>query len=478
MTEARSEPSMPVPVIVHGHLYQPPREDPWTGETALEPTAAPHHDWNERITHECYRPNTHAEVHRSDGAVVVRNNYEHISFNVAPTLTAWFERHEPALLAALVRADAVQLARTGHGAAIAHPYVHAILPLCNEDDRRTLVRWGVQEFRFRFGRAPVGMWMPETALDLASLDTLAAHGIEFTLVAPYQVLTDTRGAPVRVALPSGRTIVLLPYDGALSSLVAFGGGLHDGVRLAEQVVAASTGRVTTGVVTDMESYGHHHEFGEMALAVALERVGATSEVAVTNAAGAIATTPAQRGVAVAPSAWSCAHGIERWRSDCGCRSAGAAPHDQGWRAPLRTALDRLRDTVRQVPALASDLRDAAGARDDYVDVLLDRSAWAAFCESHVAGSPERALLWLELQRHLLFMYSSCGWFFDDAAGHETVIVLRHARRAAELVVELGGPDLDGLMADSLAPMFSDKYGIDGRAIWHDLAVRDAPRLDS
>ncbi len=463
------------PVVVHGHLYQPPREDPWSGETAAEPTAAPYHDWNERITAECYRPNAHAELHTADGATT-RDNYEYLSFNIAPTLSSWLADHDPELLASLVRADRAQLTRTGHGAAIAHPYVHAILPLCNVDDRRTIVHWGIEEFRFRFGRAPVGMWMPETALDLASLDVLAAHGIEFTVVAPYQVLSDTRGAPVRIALPSGRTIVLLPYDGALSSLVAFGGGLHDGARFADQVLESSDGRATTAIVTDMESYGHHHQFGEMALAVAFARFDADPRVEVTNAAAVAATTPLVDGVAVAPSAWSCAHGIERWRSDCGCRSAGDTPHGQRWRAPLRTALDRLRDAVRQLPGLGSDLRDPGATRDAYVDVLLDRAAWAEFRRTHVAGSAERAHAWLEMQRHLLFMYSSCGWFFDDAAGHETLIVLRHARRAVELVVELGGPNFDDLMADSLAPMYSDKYGMDGRAIWREFAVRDAPVL--
>ena len=461
------------PIVIHGHLYQPPREDPWTGATMPEPSAAPFHDWNARITDECYRPNTRAEVHHDDGTTTTRDNYGLVSFNLAPTLSAWFAEHEPDLLAGIVRADRAQIARTGHGGAIAHPYVHAILPLCNDDDRRTIVRWGVEEFRFRFGREPEGMWMPETALDLASLEALAEHGIRFTIVAPYQVLSEDHGAPVRVALPSGRTIVLLPYHGALSSLVAFGGGLHDGVRLADEISAGAADRVSTAVVTDMESYGHHHRFGEMALAVAFERLADAPDLAVTNAAAAVAGTPAVEGMAVAPTAWSCAHGIERWKSDCGCRFTGETAHGQRWRAPLRTAFDRLRDAVRQLPELRADLGDPTAARDAYVEVLLDRAAWPAFMRTHVVGSAERARRWLELQRHLLFMYSSCGWFFDDAAGHETLIVLRHALRAVEIVLELGGPDLDPMMSDALAPMFSDKYGIDGRAIWAELSVRDA-----
>jgi alpha-amylase/alpha-mannosidase (GH57 family) len=468
----------PIPVFVHGHLYQPPREDPWTGETALEPTAAPYHDWNARITAECYRPNAAAKVPAADGSVVAHDNYRKLSFNVAPTLSAWLDEHDPDLLATLVEADAEQVARVGHGGAIAHPYVHAILPLCNDDDRDTLVRWGIADFVARFGRRPAGMWLPETALDLASLETLAAHDIDFTVVAPYQVVSDVRGAPVRVALPSGRAITLLPYDGTLSSAVAFGGALHDGVGLAERIVGDSSTRVTTGIVTDMETYGHHHRFGEMGLAVALDRLDeATDSVHVTNAAAVVAATAAVDGIAVAPSAWSCAHGIERWQSDCGCRLGGEAPHGQRWRAPLRTALDRLRDAVRQMPSLASSLRDPAQARDAYVAVLFDREgrhgAWDRFGSEHVVGGiggERSARCWLELQRHLLFMYSSCGWFFDDAAGHETLIVLRHARRAIELVVELGGPDLDALVADSLAPMWSDVHGIDGRAVWYDLAV--------
>ncbi len=465
----------PVPVVVHGHLYQPPRDDPWTGRTAEEPTAAPYHDWNERITDECYRPNARAQVHAADGTIAEHNNYTTLSFNVAPTLAAWLDDHDPSLLAALRRADEAQMARTGHGGAIAHPYVHAILPLCSPADRSTLVLWGIVDFVARFGRAPLGMWLPETALDVASLETLAAHDIAFTIVAPYQVVADTAGVPVEVALPSGRSITLLPYDGDLSSYVAFGGALHNGVTFAERIIADAAPRATAAIVTDMESYGHHHRFGEMALAVAFDELAANEGVVVTNAAGAIALTPPVDGIAVAPSAWSCQHGVERWRSDCGCRAGAETPHGQRWRAPMRTALDRLRDAVVQLPALSSDLDDSVAARDAYATVLLDAATWPAFSARHVraAGDSDRARGWLELQRHLLFMYSSCGWFFDDAAGHEALISLRHARRAVEVVVELGGPDLDRVVGEALAPMHSDLYNLDGRAIWNDLTRRDS-----
>jgi alpha-amylase/alpha-mannosidase (GH57 family) len=466
-------------VVVHGHLYQPPREDPRTGTVPVEASAAPFHDWNERITDECYRANAHARL----GEASV-SNYERLSYNACPTLTTWFAEHAPDVLGALADADARQQARGQHGPALAAPWVHAILPLCSPADRATMVQWGIAEFTHRFGRTPDGMWLPETALDTATLVALADAGIGFTIVAPHQVAAHRHepgarwapgagdGRPLRVALPGGRAIVVLPYDGECSNDVAFNGALHDGVGFARRLVARAHERGVCTVVTDMESYGHHHRFGEMALAAAFEHLAADPSVEIVNAADAVARLPHGEGVVVAPSAWSCAHGVERWHSDCGCRAGAPTPHGQSWRAPLRSALDTLRDAVAQLPALASDLRDPARARDEYVAVLLDAEGHDEFVRRRAPGDAARARQWLQLQYHLLLMYSSCAWFFDDAAGHESLIVLRHAAAAIDLVADLGGPDLERAVVDRLAPMVSDVHAIGGAAIWHDL-VRSA-----
>jgi alpha-amylase/alpha-mannosidase (GH57 family) len=468
-------------VVFHGHLYQPPREDPWTGEVPVEASAAPYHDWNERITAECYRPNAHARLLGPGGGLLaVRNNYARVSFDLGPTLASWLEDHAADVYEALVAAD------HGRGLAIAHPWVHAILPLCNERDRRTLIRWGCDDYRRRFGREPEGMWLPETAADVATLEALADAGVRFTLLAPHQLTHARPGpdAPWRegvdprlphaIELPSGRSVVALSYAGGLSAAAAFEGLLHDGEAFAQRVlgaVAEGPEAGVTAVVIDFETYGHHHRGGEMALAKALAELDSAPGVSIVSAQAAIAALPWHEGRLREPSAWSCAHGVGRWREDCSCRIGPETPKGQAWRAPLRDGLDWLRDAAARAENLASALEDPWAARDAYGEVLTGVVPFEEWVPGRLAAGadPERAGLWLELQRHLLLMYSSCGWFFDDAAGHETVLVLRHAARALDLVAELGGPELeDGLVA-RLEPMASeDARYPDGRAIWRQL----------
>ncbi len=470
MSESSSKPTL---VAIHGHLYQPPREDPWTAAVPVEPSAAPFHDWNERITDECYRPNMQAQFGDER-----RNNYQRINFDIGPTLTAWMHNHAPDVLDGLVAADRLNHASTAHGPAVAHPWVHAILPLCSDADKMTLIHWGIAEFEHRFGRYPEGMWLPETAMDLATLRAMRDAGIRFTMAAPAQVMAqsdtngkwsapEAKGDPLRISLGEGRCIIVVPYHGPLSSSVAFGGALNDGVHFANAIEVEAVTSSCVIVATDMESYGHHHDFGEMALVSMLESLGRRATLRVATVAEIVAEIPAVDGVLALPSAWSCAHGIERWRSDCGCRSGGESAHNQVWRAPLRSALDALRDAVTQMTDLAADFVNVVSARNAYVDVLLNPARWTDFAAEHLvaAGDPQRAQTYLELQRHLLMMYSSCGWFFDDAAGHETLIVLRHARRAIELVGELGGVDCEPEFVQRLAPMYSDVYELDGREVW-------------
>lgn len=454
-------------VVVHGHFYQPPRENPWLELVEQQDSAWPAHDWNERITGECYGPNTAARVLDDEGRIAALvDNYAAMSFNVGPTLLAWMADHAPDVHAAIIASDAASIERFGgHGSAMAQVHNHAIMPLCNERDRRTQVRWGITDFRHRFGRDPEGMWLAETAADTASLEALAAEGIAFTVLSPYQAeatradgqdaWNDVTGGrvdptvPYRVDLPSGRSIAVYFYDGQVSQAVAFEGLLHSGERFAARLLGAfpdREGPALVNIATDGESYGHHHRQGEMALATALQRVDATDGVRLTNYAEHLALHPPRHEARIIEgSSWSCAHGVERWRSDCGCTNGETGGH-QAWRAPLRDALDWLRDQLEghYVEHAGRYLTDPWAARDDYHEVVLDRDGQLAdFLARHAVrelDAHERTvtLRMLELQRHLLLMYTSCGWFFDELSRIETVQVLAYAARAVQLAeVTLG-----------------------------------------
>jgi alpha-amylase/alpha-mannosidase (GH57 family) len=449
-------------VCVHGHFYQPPREHPWLEVVQLTDAAYPFHDWNERITAECYEPNTRARILDGQGRITrIVNNYARISYNVGPTLLAWLQDAHPATYRGILDADRRSMARFGgHGSAMAQVYNHMIMPLANARDQRTQVRWGVRDFTHRFGRAPVGMWLAETAVDEATLELLAEHDIRFTVLSPYQAARtrplgeaawhDVHGArvdptmPYLVSLPSGRTIVVFFYDGPISRAVAFEGLLDSGPRFERRLLEGFNDRPRPQLVTiatDGESYGHHHRHGEMALADALQRLARRDDVRVTNYAQFLASFPPTHEAQIVPnSSWSCAHGVERWRSDCGCTTGTPGRH-QRWRAPLRDALDLLRDE------LASRFEDAAGdlltspwdARDDYIEVVLDRNperieAFLATHARHALSDDERrrAIQLLEAQRHAMLMYTSCGWFFDEISRPEPLQVLRYAARAIQL----------------------------------------------
>jgi hypothetical protein len=452
-------------VVIHAHFYQPPRDNPWLDEIEAEPGAAPFHDWNQRIDRECYRAVVAARVMGAHGRIAhVLNTLEWMSFNVGPTLFEWMERHAPDTYAQMLSADRASLKRLGHGNAIAQPYHHVILPLASRRDKRTEVRWGKADFVRRFGREPEGMWLPETALDDETLDVLAEQGIRFTVVAPTQLKScPPNGAAGRYVTSNGREIALFPYHGDISHGIAFGGlvrdaedWLHaiwnvphtpaaDATRSRKGAKAGSAGALLVSAATDGETYGHHHKFAEMALAAVIERSrgrGATVE----NYASFLARHPAEVDVhIVEPSAWSCAHGVERWRSDCSCRIDGHHNPSQAWRTPLREGLTRLADALhttyeREAAALFDDpweARDAWGAAvsagtPDARGHFLDR--WL------VSGSGDderrsRALELLEMERDALRMFTSCAWFFDDIGGIEPRQVLRYAARALQAAPE-------------------------------------------
>lgn len=431
-------------VVIHGHFYQPPREDPWTGVVELEPTAAPFHDWNQRIESECYAPVANARVLGADGSVEFYDNlYAELSFNVGPTLFEWMESSAPETYASILEADAISVRRLGHGNAIAMPYHHAILPLASRRDKVTEVRWGIADFKRRFGRDPKGMWLPETAVDEETLDVMAEAGILFTILAPHQVETPpVDGMPLRYVTTSGDEIALFIYDGRLSGDMAFGPLLRSGAVLANRLDPAEPdGFVLKSAAMDGETFGHHQKFGEMGLARAFRIIGEREDVQLENFASFLANNPPEAdAVLVAPSSWSCPHGVERWRADCGCKLSPEVNTSQAWRKPLREAFDWLADELHEIfEKEGKDLFviDPWKIRDLAGDMIGSSEAAAL---SFVANSItrrdgariERAAELLEMEHGALRMFTSCAWFFDDVARIETIQVLRYAAFAIEL----------------------------------------------
>lgn len=459
-------------IVVHGHFYQPPREDPWFDEVSREPTAAPFHDWNERIEHECYGPIVAARplepdgpsTNPSAGSVTGRatrpvNALASISFDVGPTLLDWLERHAHATYEAMLEADrASRRARSGHGNAIAAPYHHVILPLASRRDKRTEVRWGIADFQRRFGRDPMGMWLPETAVDDETLDVLAAEGIAFTILASHQVVRPpANGLPGLYRTGGGRSIALFLYDGDTSHDIAFGPLIGDATLWAERMTArrappGETGPHLLTVATDGETYGHHHRGGERTLATVLADLQLREEVLLENPASFLVRhAPREEVELVAPSSWSCPHGVERWRADCGCRMAPERQSQQRWRAPLRDALEWLAVELnrRFEHEGSSVFGDPWRARDAYgAFVGSGEGERGSFVRHAIAGRPAdavRALELLEMERNCLRMFTSCGWFFDDLGGLEGTQVLRYAARAIDLAGRDGDQLEEGLL---------------------------------
>jgi alpha-amylase/alpha-mannosidase (GH57 family) len=461
-------------ICIHGHFYQPPRENAWLEEIETQDSARPYHDWNERVAAECYGPNSASRILDREGKIAaIVNNYSRISFNFGPTLLLWMKDHDPEVYGSILRADKESVARfSGHGGAIAQCFNHMIMPLCNARDKRTQVAWGIRDFERRFGRKPEGMWLPETAADSGTLDIMAAQGIKFTILSPRQAAAvrpkgekewrelqdaglDPR-KPYSCPLPSGRTIALFFYDGPVAHDVAFGGLLKDGETFARRLLGAfadqDDGAQLVHIATDGETYGHHSRFGDMALAYCLNRVESAGEAQLTVYGEHLEKNPPVDEVRIVEnSSWSCPHGVERWRSDCGCNTGAHPGWSQAWRAPLREAMDWLRDALEGLyeKEMANLVRDPWQAREDYIDVVLDRSAdnINAFLSRQssrklAAEEVSRALRLLEMQRNALLMFTSCGWFFDDISGIESVQVLQYAARAMQLAREVGGGGLE------------------------------------
>ncbi|MFL6248423.1 MAG: DUF3536 domain-containing protein [Thermoanaerobaculia bacterium] len=459
-------------ITIHGHFYQPPRENPWLEAVETQDSAFPWHDWNARITAECYEPNATARVlDAHDRILRIVNNYSAISFNFGPTLLSWLESCAPDTYAAILEADRISRDRySGHGNAIAQAYNHVILPLANDRDKATQVHWGIRDFEHRFGRKPEGMWLPETAVDVASLEALAAAGIAFTILEPHQAdgaIDPTM--PYVCRLPSGRSINIFFYDGPISRAVAFEQLLARGENLAHRLAGAFNDTrehpQLVNIATDGETYGHHHRFGEMALAYALQLIEDQPLAKLTNYGEHLETHPPTAEVRIVENtSWSCSHGVERWRSDCGCNAGGGAGWTQQWRTPLRAALEWLRDETDAIFARngARLLRDPWLAREDYIDVILDRSdeSVARFLAKHAVDGENASpiLELLEMQRNSMLMFTSCGWFFSDLSGIETVQVLHYAGRVVQLAERISGQSLEADFLTRLEPAHSNVLG--------------------
>ena len=468
-------------ICIHGHFYQPPRENPSLEAVELQDSAYPYHDWNQRVTAECYAPNAVSRVLDTENRIrKLINNYSQISFNFGPTLLSWLKTEAPRVYEAILEADRMSQERfSGHGSAMAQGYNHMIMPLANRRDKVTQVKWGIRDFESRFGRKPEGMWLPETAVDTETLEVLAENGITFTILAPRQAKRvrllrktewqDVNGGKVDpsrayvATLPSKKKMNLFFYDGPISQSVAFEGLLNDGKRFAERLHSGFSetrkGPQLVHIATDGESYGHHHHFGEMALSYALHHIGESRLAKLTNYGEFLEKHPPKYAVEIVDnSSWSCVHGVERWRSNCGCNCGGHA-WNQEWRAPLRAALDWLRDLLAPIfeKRLGELVKDHWEARNDYIRVVLDRSeaSRASFFTDHALrelGEHEQvlALRLLEMQRHALLMYTSCGWFFDELSGLETVQVIHYAARAIQLAEQCCGEALEAEFLQHLA----------------------------
>jgi len=458
-------------LIIHGHFYQPPRENPWSGKVETEPGAAPFHDWNERIYCECYQPNTSVPiVDQETGGEISANNYAQISFNFGPTLLAWLEQNHPDTYAGIIQSDRESAPqRGGHGNAIAQAYGHAILPLCNERDLRTQIRWGVADFRYRFEREPEAMWLPETACNDDVMSALIDEGLRFVILAPRQAgrmraagEKDWRASEVDNSVAyryshrdgSGRSIAVFFYDGATSQAIAFEGVLRSSQELVDRFERAAGGtNDLVSIATDGETYGHHFKFGEICLAHALTVAAPARGFHITNYGEYLDTHPSAVEVEInngpegTGTSWSCAHGVARWIRDCGCHTGGEAGWNQAWRLPLRNALDFLRDeNAAHFEATRGRLfLDPWQARDESIALVLDQyHSREEFVDEYAgrrlsADEQWQALTFLETQRMALLMYTSCGWFFNDVSGIETIQILKYAGRAIDLMEQLGLP---------------------------------------
>jgi alpha-amylase/alpha-mannosidase (GH57 family) len=542
-------------VAIHGHFYQPPRENPYLNAIERQDSASPFHDWNQRIHSECYRPNAFARIVSNEGKLIrIVNNYEYLSFNIGSTLLSWLEQYDPEVYQRIIDADRLSAARlNGHGNAIAQVYNHIIMPLANWRDKLTQIRWGKEDFKSRFGRDPEGMWLAETAVDYETLEALVMEGIKFIVLAPSQAQRcrsmidpqnegrdlhwlEVGGSQIDPTQPyrcylrgmrhldesSSHSILETPYidiffyDGPISRDMGFGDLLSNSYNFASRLNQAVRGDRRSAqlisVATDGETFGHHKHFTEKALAYAFTEEFPRRDWTVTNYAHYLSLNPPTWEVELKPvTAWSCAHGVGRWEDNCGCAGEGGVWH-QNWRRPLRDTLNWLRDRLIDIYAekAPSYFNDPWAARDAYIQVLRDslrhskidsaidsqssldefflrygRNDASQFADrsSEQSSSPSLqcrvdALRLLEMQRHSLLMFTSCGWFFEEISRPEGVQILRYAARAIELAADISGVLLESEFINRLAdcPSNVEQFG-NGAEVYRQLVISSRISLE-
>ena len=488
-------------LCIHGHFYQPPRESPWIEEIEMQESAYPYHDWNERILKECYEPNGYARIVDGNNKIIdIVNNYSLISFNFGPTLLSWLEKKAPGTYSLILDADRESIARWGHGNAIAQAYNHTILPLANGQDRETQVIWGIEDFKYRFKREPEAMWLPETAVNAASLEVLIKQGMKYVILSPAQAqrVRPLKGGnwkdvssgtidptyPYRCFLKdkSGKRMVdqfidVFFYDGAISGEISFGNLLLDGDKLADRLnLSYNEGKNKAQLIhaaTDGETYGHHKKFGEMALAYALRKAEAKQGFTLINYGAFLEQFPPESEVELKSgpdnegTAWSCAHGVGRWKEDCGCRIQWQGTWNQKWRMPLREALNIHRDNLSALfeQEGARYFKDSRAARNDYIKIILDRSPESVTAFFRIHGKDTlreedriHALKLLETERNAQLMFTSCGWFFDEITGLEATQILKYAERALQLAEAFSRKDMEAPFLEKLSEAQSNLAG--------------------
>jgi alpha-amylase/alpha-mannosidase (GH57 family) len=489
-------------ICLHGHFYQPPRENPWLNIVEIQDSAYPYHDWNHRINAECYARNGASRILNGQGQILeIINNYSRISFNMGPTLLAWMENEAKETYLDILQADKDSQERfSGHGSAIAQAYNHMIMPLANARDQETQVIWGVEDFKSRFGRYPEGMWCGETAMNTDTLEVMARHGIKFTILSPYQALNtrkigeedweDATGANVDpkkaylCKLPSGNTISLFFYDGPASQGVAFEGLLDNGEKFANRLTDLFTEDneiQIANIATDGESYGHHHTHGEMALSYCLDSLEKNEDIRLTVYGEFLEKFPPEyEAEIIENTSWSCAHGVERWRSDCGCNTGGNQGWTQSWRGPLREAFDWVQEKFitlyeREIQVYT---QDPWGLRNQYIHVILNRSQENLnkflkdnFKTDLYEDDKVKILQLLEMQYHCMLMYTSCGWFFDEVSGIESMQDIFYASRAIQLAEKISGEAYEDEFIELLRKVPSNIKEIKNAAVAYDKYVK-------
>ncbi|MBN2012728.1 DUF3536 domain-containing protein [candidate division KSB1 bacterium] len=499
-------------LIIHGHFYQPPRENPWIEAIERQPSATPYHDWNERIADECYTVNTVSRILGKDHRIIdIVNNYKKISFNIGPTLLSWIQKFTPTTYQAILDADKQSINDfSGHGNAIAQAYNHIILPLANERDKITQIVWGLKDFEYRYQRQAESIWLPETAVNDATISALIDQGIKYIILSPYQANRvrslkkssrwhDVSNGTIDTSQPyrcfdntrksHDRYIDIFFYHGELSKAVAFDHLLRDASTFMNRIIQSynqHTMHHCISICTDGESYGHHEAFGDMGLSYMLHKLAPEKNIRITNYGEFLELHPPTMEVDLKSgpnnegTSWSCFHGVGRWYRDCGCHTGGGHGWNQKWRQPLRDALDKLRNELIEIfnEQGKAYFKDPWSARNGYIDVVLDRSdeSVAAFFKTHgkcsmIDQEIATALQLLEMQRHAMLMYTSCGWFFNDISGLETVQVMSYAARACELGNPFAFSDLQLMLMEKLKQAESNipEYGT-GKDIYTDFVL--------